>query len=81
MPDCVPEQNRLLAALPAAERGRIFPHLDLIPHRGRHTGTPNTIAQVPLNVWYRTLAQAASATRRKAPYGQCARCIGAIEAV
>ena len=32
MPDAyAPEQNHLLAALPAAERERIFPHLQLVP--------------------------------------------------
>jgi CRP-like cAMP-binding protein len=32
MPDAyAPEQNQLLAALPAAERERIFPHLQLVP--------------------------------------------------
>jgi CRP-like cAMP-binding protein len=28
---CIPEQNRLLAALPPVERGRIYPHLQLVP--------------------------------------------------
>jgi hypothetical protein len=28
---CGPQQNRLLAALPAAERERIYPHLELVP--------------------------------------------------
>ncbi len=28
---CIPEQNRLLAALPPAERHRIYPHLQLVP--------------------------------------------------
>ena len=32
MPDhCVPEQNRLLAALPRDDRKRIYPHLELVP--------------------------------------------------
>lgn len=28
---CIPEQNRLLGALPPAERQRIYPHLQLVP--------------------------------------------------